>query len=61
MCWISGDYRPGTRVNVETDVLAKHMRKLLGEAEGTSVDTRPESSGGQTGGLTIERLRKLGF
>jgi len=61
---IAGGYRPGTRVNVETDVLAKHLRKLLTEQG----DVTP-GSGGEDGsnddaapsGLTLERLRELGF
>lgn len=53
---ISGDYRRGTKVNVETDILAKHLRKLLAEMSG-----RGDEAGGDTGGLTLERLRELGF
>ncbi len=60
----AAEYRRGTRVNIETDVLAKHMRKLLdergadgsrSEGHGSSSDEAPET------GLTLERLRELGF
>jgi len=61
---LAGKYRRGTKVNLETDVLAKHLRKLLSERGGTS-----PGSGGEDGsnddaarsGLTLERLRELGF
>jgi len=39
--------RPGERVNLECDILAKYIEKLLGRAEG--------------GGLTEEKLRQLGY
>lgn len=41
--------RPGERVNIECDILAKHVERLLQAM-------RPES-----GGLTIEKLREQGF
>ena len=62
---MSGDYRRGTRVNIETDVLAKHLRKLLSAASGggDSADGAGEDSDGteDRSGLTFERLRELGF
>ncbi len=39
--------RPGERVNLECDLLAKYVEKLLGRGEG--------------GGLTEEKLRNLGY
>jgi len=38
--------RPGQRVNLECDILAKYVEKLLGRGEGT---------------LSLERLRELGY
>ncbi len=43
-----GGYRPGARVNLECDILAKHVEKLLREA-------------GHEGGLTVEKLREQGY
>jgi len=43
-----GTYRAGDRVNLECDILAKHVEKLLARLE-----TKP--------GLTLERLREAGF
>lgn len=43
-----GGYRPGARVNVECDVLAKHVEKLL-----RKVDVKA--------GLTVEKLREHGY
>jgi len=67
----AGEYRRGTRVNVETDVLAKHLRKLLSERGAASPvrgAARPESGEADgadecaaRSGLTLERLRELGF
>jgi riboflavin synthase len=54
---VGSQYRPGVRVNIETDVLARHQARLLqGET--------PHKDGAQTvqpGGVTEEKLRKLGF
>jgi riboflavin synthase len=41
-------YSPGARVNLESDVLAKHVAKLLGK-----LDVK--------GGLTVEKLREQGY
>jgi riboflavin synthase len=43
-----GGYHPGARVNLECDILAKHVEKLLRKLE-----VRP--------GLTVERLREQGY
>jgi riboflavin synthase len=43
-----GRCRPGSRVNLEADILAKHVAKLLGKVGGA-------------GGLTEEKLRDLGY
>ena len=43
-----GTYQPGSRVNIECDILAKHVEKLIG-----SLDLKPR--------LTVERLREEGF
>lgn len=49
---VAGRYRPGTRVNVETDVAAKYQESLQRNGTGE------EPAGG---GITIERLSELGF
>jgi riboflavin synthase len=41
-------YRPGARVNVECDILAKHVAKLLGKLDGKTP-------------LTVEKLRDSGY
>lgn len=43
-----GGYRPGARVNIECDVLAKHVEKLL-----RKLDVKA--------GLTVEKLRENGY
>ncbi|HLI86101.1 MAG TPA: riboflavin synthase [Bryobacteraceae bacterium] len=43
-----GSYRPGARVNLECDILAKHVEKLL-----QRLDLKPS--------LTVEKLREQGF
>jgi riboflavin synthase len=43
-----GGYRPGARVNLECDVLAKHVEKLLGK-----LDVKER--------LTVDRLRENGY
>lgn len=53
---VAGDYGPGRRVNVETDILAKQQEKLL--RQGGEPQEEPS---GKAEGLTLERLRKLGF
>lgn len=53
----AGEYRVGSEVNVETDILAKHQERLL--AGGDAAGERDESPA--RAGLTEERLRELGF
>lgn len=43
-----GCYRPGARVNLECDILAKHVEKML-----RKLDVK--------GGLTVEKLRENGY
>ena len=43
-----GGYRPGARVNLECDILAKHVEKLL-----RKLDVKPS--------LTVEKLRENGY
>jgi len=42
------NYGPGSRVNVETDIIAKHVAKLLGKT-------------GRAPGLSIEKLEEMGY
>ena len=44
-----GGYRPGARLNLECDILAKHVEKLLRKLEMKG------------GGLTVEKLRDNGY
>jgi riboflavin synthase len=51
---IFGDYRPGTRVNLEVDVIARYLERLLmGEAAAYPAPA--------TGGVTRELLAQNGF
>jgi len=43
-----GTYQPGSRVNIECDILAKHVEKLI-----RNLDLKPR--------LTVERLREEGY
>ena len=43
-----GTYQPGNRVNIECDILAKHVEKLI-----RNLDLKPQ--------LTVERLRDEGY
>ena len=48
-------YRPGTRVNLEVDLVARYLeRLLLGEKAA-------EAQSGQGGGVTLEKLAESGF
>jgi len=49
---VAGLYRPGMEVNIETDLVAKY-REASATGEG-SVE-------GRNGGITLDRLRELGF
>jgi riboflavin synthase len=55
---LAGTYRSGSRVNIETDLLAKHQEKLL---EGRGEASGPTDGNENDGGLTERRLRELGF
>jgi riboflavin synthase len=54
---VADGYRKGSQVNIETDILAKHIERLL-EAR-----TKPAASAAANDreGLTMERLRDLGL
>jgi len=54
----ASDYRVGSVVNVETDVLAKYQESIAGAGGEPRARSEPQSG---DGGLTLERLRKLGF
>jgi riboflavin synthase len=55
---LAGGYRSGTKVNIETDLLAKHQEKLL-ESRGEA--SSPPADDESADGLTEKRLRELGF
>ena len=49
---IFGRYRPGSRVNLEVDVIARYLERLIqGDAAAT----------GSTGGLSLDTLAENGF
>lgn len=50
---IMENYRPGTRVNLEVDLVARYLERLL------SAD--PASISPAQGGITLESLAKSGF
>jgi riboflavin synthase len=50
------DLKPGSRVNLEVDLLARYLARLLGERLGS--DENVQRGGG---GLTLSRLEELGF
>jgi riboflavin synthase len=49
---IAGGYRAGTRVNVETDLLAKYQESSASQGGATEANRK---------GITMERLRELGY
>jgi riboflavin synthase len=49
---IAGGYRAGTRVNVETDLLAKYQESSASQSGATEAKRK---------GITMERLRELGY
>ena len=52
---VFGDYRPGTKVNLEVDVIARYLERLvLGDAAATAV-------AGESGGLTAQTLAENGY
>jgi riboflavin synthase len=55
---VAGAYRRGSLVNVETDVLAKYQESI-GAWTGESPEAEGVSPRGS--GLTLERLKELGF
>ncbi len=50
---VIGEYRPGTRVNIEVDLLARYLERLL-LGEGAAVKTSDR-------GVTLELLARRGF
>lgn len=53
-----GNLQPGDKVNIETDMLGKYVRRAIAAMIGR---TENAESGGGGGGLTIEKLRQAGF
>ncbi len=53
------DAETGRRVNIETDVIGKYVRRYLAGMVGG--DRSHGSAGGGPGGLTLEKLRDAGF
>jgi len=54
---VADGYRKGSQVNIETDILAKHIERLL---EARTEPATPEAANDRDG-LTMERLRDLGL
>lgn len=55
------DRKPGAKVNLEVDVLAKYVARLLGRPGVDGVPPGDDARGEQAGGLTLELLRKQGY
>jgi len=56
-----GDMSAGSKVNIETDVIGKYVRRYLRQIAGLpGVDGKANRAGGP-GGLTVEKLRDAGF
>jgi len=59
-----GEMSVGSKVNIETDVIGKYVRRYLRQIAGAGgADGGPARVGGsgKAGGLTIEKLRDAGF
>jgi riboflavin synthase len=44
---IAGEYRTGTRVNIEVDIVARYIERMLSDAD--------------NGGISMETLREYGY
>ncbi|MDY3939985.1 MAG: riboflavin synthase [Spirochaetia bacterium] len=55
-----GRQKPGDRVNIETDILAKYTEKLLAHSDGTGHGRRSESER-QAGSVSKDLLKENGF
>jgi hypothetical protein len=51
----------GSKVNIETDVIGKYIRRYLRQIVGASGEDATQARAGGPGGLTIEKLRDAGF
>jgi riboflavin synthase len=56
-----GDMSVGSKVNIETDVIGKYIRRYLWQIAGASGEDGGPAKAGGPGGLTIEKLRNAGF
>lgn len=57
-------WRPGSRVNMETDLVGKYVGRLLGPWQDAGNGARKDGGGdapGRAGGLSLESLRRAGF
>jgi riboflavin synthase len=55
------DMSVGSKVNIETDVIGKYIRRYLRQIVGASGEDATQARVGGSGGLTIEKLRDAGF
>jgi len=53
---VAGEYRPGSLVNVEADLVARYVEALRGEGAAAA-----PASDGEGRGVTLKRLRELGY
>jgi hypothetical protein len=56
---VFGDYRPGTRVNLEVDVIARYLERLL-QGDAARRGRGPASEPGNAGGKRIPEARERG-
>jgi riboflavin synthase len=57
---IIGDYRPGTAVNMEVDIIARYLERLS-ESGRPLRSADPNSEPGPERGVTLELLRQHGY
>ena len=55
------NWRPGTLVNMETDLIGKYVRSLLGAWAPGSKSAAEQNAAAQTSGLSREMLLRNGF
>ena len=59
---ILGEYQPGRKVNIEVDLLARYLERLLGkDRDGAPAEPTSESTNELTSELTMELLREHGY
>lgn len=55
------EWKPGYQVNLETDVIGKYVQHMLGAWQGKPPSSSLEEKNSESGGLSVDFLRKHGF